>query len=752
MTTPAKKQYWISPADRDGMVADVTTGSEGDKRLDPSPEQGARTTINRRRFLEAAGFTVSLAALSGCRRADEEAAYPFISQPVGRVPGRTETYASTCAGCSAGCGLLIGAHDGRPLKMEGMPEHPLSRGGLCAVGQALPLSLYDQHRLARPTSHGKQAAWRDVDDAIMAQLAPMTGGDQRVCMVTPTVSSPTLKTTIDRFLAQFPNARHITFDAVSCSAILDAHQRTHGKRVLPHFKIDRAQVIVSFGADFLGTWISPVEFTAAWSTHRAPVASSPHMSHLVQLEGRMSLTGSNADRRIWLAPDEYAATLSVLAHNLALRAGQAAPEGSIATSVLSESQLADIAERLWHAHGESLVLCDSQDVEIQVLVNAINHYLGNYGKTVDITRPSRQRQSNDAEFLEMIDELKTGGVAALFVAGTDLVHNLPDQRMLSEAIGNVPLVVSFAERMDDTASLAHFVCPDLHPLQSWMDAEPVSGIVSLSQPTMRPLGEARSILESLGRWSKRDLSALETVQETWKEQIYPRFEAPSSQTTQTFQKFWDQAVHDGFVELSKDEEVAEDAGKFHPESVGLLGNQPAGQGLSLALYIKVGMPGSQHAHNAWLQELPDPVSKVTWDNYVCVPDALARELKLTDGDVVSLQTGDESRRVELPALVQPGQHPRVLAIALAYGVKGTDRFADIGPPWLEARPTTAQGVCIGKNAAPFIDVRDGLLHYWRGDVTLQKTGRRHDLATTQRYSSLTMPPNVAPRRRSSSSN
>ncbi len=201
----------------------------------------------------------------------------------------------------------------------------------------------------------------------------------------------------------------------------------------------RAQVIVSFGADFLGTWISPVEFTAAWSTHRVPVEGHARMSYHVQLEGRMSLTGSNADHRYRLAPDEYAVTLSYLAHDLAVRAGKTAPEGSVGTSPIPEAELAEIADRLWRARGESLVLCDSQDVEVQVLVNAINHYLGNYGQTIDIARPSRQKQSNDAEVLELIEELKSGSVSALFVAGTDLTHNLPDREALSEAIGKMPL-------------------------------------------------------------------------------------------------------------------------------------------------------------------------------------------------------------------------------------------------------------------------------------------------------------------------
>lgn len=204
MTIRPKKTYWFSPADRDSTIDPAPANSLVDERQNHSWGHGDRATISRRQFLEAAGFSVSLAALGGCRRAGEETARPFITQPVGRVAGRASAYASTLAGCTAGCGLLVTVRDGRPLKMEGMPDHPLSRGGLCAVGQALPLGLYDRHRLAHPVSHGQPAAWNDVDEAIMAKLDELAGSDAVVRFVTPSVSSPTLRAAIARFLDASP--------------------------------------------------------------------------------------------------------------------------------------------------------------------------------------------------------------------------------------------------------------------------------------------------------------------------------------------------------------------------------------------------------------------------------------------------------------------------------------------------------------------------------------------------------------------
>lgn len=480
-----------------GATAGPVTGDTASSAIESSRSDSAG--LNRRRFLEAAGFSISLVALGGCGRTPVETALPLVDHPEGLIPGKTLTYASTCSGCTAACGLLVQARDGRPLKMEGDPAHPLSRGGLCAVGQALPLGLYDDHRLKGPLHNGDPASWDKIDGNIKKQLRAIADSGGTVCFVTPTVTSPTLQATIEALFDhyQFADARHVVFDVESCSAILDAHEQTHGARVLPHYKFYEdpaepdgepiaARVIVSFGADFLGTWISPVEFTAAWRQLRSPTAEHPVMSYHMQLEGRMSLAGSNADKRYRLLPDEYGTVLSHLAERLANLSGTSPPPGSLADSPIPAADLDDLARRLHVAHGQSLVLCDSQNVADQLLVNFINNVLGNYETTVDVKRPSRQRQGSDVEVLKLIEDLKAKKVDALFVAGTDLTHNLPGREALVAAIGKVPLVVSFAERQDDFASLAHFVCPIIiRWSRGWMPSRSTASLASRSRPSSR---------------------------------------------------------------------------------------------------------------------------------------------------------------------------------------------------------------------------------------------------------------------------
>ena len=695
--------------------------------------------VSRRRFLEAAGFSLSLAALGGCGRAPVESALPFPIQPVGAIPGRLKYYALTCAGCPAACGLLVGTRDGRPLKMEGLPNHPLSSGGLCAVGQAQPIGLYDSYRLTSPLHAGKTAGWTEVDGEIIKLLGEVKQQKKAVRFVTPTITSPTLKANIDKFLEPFEDAKHLMFDAVSSSAILAAHEQTHSIHALPHYRFDRAEVLVSFGADFLGTWISPVEFTAAWATQREPTEQSAVMSYHIQFESRMSLTGTNADRRIAIPPRDQGPIVARLAEKVAELADAPREERLAPNSGGShEAVLVDVAKRLWEARGKSLVISDSQDVGLQKCVNYINHLLGNYQTTLDLQQHSRQRQANDRDLEQLLEELANDQVGALFVVDIDLLHEFPDNNLLVEAIERVPLTVSFSPYEDELASLSKFVCPDHHALQSWSDSEPIRGLVSLAQPTLLPFGKTRAVLESLAAWSERPTTAYDALREHWETKIFPRRNAAASDN---FLKFWEQTLHDGFVEITAEELSV---GTFNENAVKPLEQQKATDAFSLVLYSKVAMPDSRHAHNPWLQELPDPVTKATWGNYVCISPADAKTLGLEDGDIVKVSAADDAPALELPVLIQPGQQDHVLAIALAYGCKGTDRFAKVGPQWFEARPTVSPNEPVGKNVAHFLEFRDGARQSVQSDLTLIKTGKHRELAITQKFNSLDVPAEVAP--------
>jgi molybdopterin-containing oxidoreductase family iron-sulfur binding subunit len=693
--------------------------------------------------LKLAGFAVVGTALSGCERAPVKYAVPYLNAPDEIVPGRSYNYASTCGGCRAACGLLIKNRDGRPIKLEGNPDHPLSRGGLCAAGQASLLGFYDRQRLQEPQSAGQPATWAEVDREIGEKLESIRKQKGAVRFLTGPVVSPTKRSLLRQFLATFENARHVVFDPRSCSAILDAHARTHGVRVLPHYHFGNAVVLVGFEADFLGTWISPVEFTHAYQLGRKLEGAAPRLSYHVQFESSLSITGSKADRRVCVTPGQMAASLNHLAARLGEKTGVPFPRPTAATETLEKQTSAfldSLADELWQNQQRSLILSGSQDVELQVLVNFLNHILGNYESTVDIVRPSNQAESDGEGLLKLVQELRDEKVAALFIDDCNPVHDLPEGGTIAESLKKVPLVVGLGPRLEETSELAHFVCPEHHYLEAWSDSEPTNGLVALTQPAIAPLAQTRSSLESLAAWSGKPRTAYDLLREHWEKEVFPR-----QAGRMTFQEFWDRTLHNGFGQVRP---RPIQASSFNSNSVRPASRtkNPSPETFSLLLYTKAGMPDSSHAYNAWLHELPDPISKVVWDNYVCVAPATADRLGLRDGDVVRIEgtgTGSTAGAMELPAFVQPGQHESAVAVALGYGSQLSRRFANIGPEWLQARPTVGADGQVGKNAASMLSWVDGNLCFSRESVRLSKTGRQHSLASIQSYYQVTVPPHLA---------
>jgi molybdopterin-containing oxidoreductase family iron-sulfur binding subunit len=554
--------------------------------------------------------------------------------------------------------------------------------------------------------------------------------------------------------------------------------------LLPHYHLDKAEVIVSFDADFLGTWISPVEFTSAYQAGRRLEGPAPRLSYHVQFESLLSLTGTKADRRLCLAPGEMGVAMGHLAARLAKKAGVLFQEGRLVELPVSSQFLDHLADYLWQNRARSLVLSGSQDVDHQVLCNFLNHVLGNYGTTVDVAKPSYQRGGNDRELEILLQELHEGKISALFIYQSNPVHDLPSGERIAEDLKRVPLVVSLAPRLDETARLAHFVCPDHHYLETWNDAEPINGLVSLVQPAITPLGNTRSMLESLATWMPLSILGASTVgllgspqgqgpllaasalipgrtawigksratyvgkppvaydllREHWEKEVFPR----SAQKV-AFQDFWDRTLHDGVAQVKPRPHKVE---SFNLAAVGATpaATKPPEGTYSLILYTKVGVPDASHAYNAWLHELPDPISKVTWDNYACLSPAAAGRLGVSDGEVVRLETSAVRGRpgvLELPVFVQPGLHDQVVAVALGYGSLLSQRFANIGPPWLQARPTVGPDGLVGRNAAPLLTWVEGSLRYSLDGVRLTKTDGQHPLASTQSFNQITVPQHLA---------
>ncbi len=670
--------------------------------------------ISRRTFLELLGYTTAAIALTSCT-APEQKIIPYLKQPPELTPGVANWYASTCGGCSAGCGTLVKVRDGRPIKLEGNPEHPLSKGGLCPVSHSLIFGLYDSERLQQPAIKGSPATWKEIDEKIVQQLNAVKASGGKVRFLSNTINGPTSQATINAFLSQFKDAKHVVYEPISTSAIRLAHARTYGVEALPYYKFEKAKLAVSFGADFLGTWISPTAFTRGYSQAREVNAVKHEMLRHIQFESCFSLTGANADKRVKIAPAEEGEALLYLAGLVADKSGavNGLPEGitSYQPNKLSEPSKAAIekcAEELVREKGSSLVLCGSNDVDKQHLVNFINQTLGNYGTTIALGPNAAQGRDEDIQTL--IQEMKDGVVAALFILNANPAYDHFESTEFINALGKVPLKVSLSPTLDETSSLADALCPTHHFLEAWDDAEVVSGTISLNQPTIAPLFQTRAYQESLMRWSGDSRNYYDVLRARWQTSLFPR-----QAKFKTFDEFWDKSLHDG-VYVAAASDAAATVFKLdglNEAVVRLASPASPTDGLTLALYPKVTLRDGRFGNNPWLHELPDPISKVTWDNYACVSPQTAAKLGLTEGQVVRIKKNNAA--IEVPVLIQAGQSDDCVAVALGYGRTKAGKI----------------GSNVGANAFPFVELANGTFRYQIGGVALEPTANTVSFAKTQ---------------------
>jgi molybdopterin-containing oxidoreductase family iron-sulfur binding subunit len=687
-----------------------------DERGLPVLKDNSNNGVSRRAFLELLGYTTAALTLTSCS-APEQKIVPYLKQPPELMPGVASWYASTCAGCSAGCGALVKVRDGRPIKLEGNPDHPLSKGGLCPVAHSSVFSLYDSERLQKPYIGQTPTTWKETDEQITRKLNAIKESNGKVRFLSNTIVSPTSKATIDKFLSQFKDAKHIVYEPVSTSAIRRAHARTHGVEAMPFYKFDKAKLVVSFSADFLGTWIAPTVFTRSYAEARELKDNKHEMLRHIQFESRMSLTGANADKRVKISPAEEAEALIYLTSVVMTRESnnEANPAdiSSFQPSRLSQQAKETIekcAEELLKSKGESLVLCGSNDADAQHLVNFINQTLGNYGKTISINPLSSQGQSRDEDMDVLLREMRDGSVAALFILNANPAYNYFASDDFKNALNKVPLKISFSPAMDETASLADFVCPHHHFLEAWDDAEAFGGTFSLNQPTIAPLFQTRAYQESLMLWSGDNRSYYDALRAAWQEKLFT-----NQKHFKTFDEFWDKSLHDGVY-------VAEDTNTNQPvfkaddlnEAIARLKSQAfPTEGFKLALYQKATLRDGKFGNNPWLHELPDPISKTTWDNYACVSPQTATKLNLTEGQIVRLKKNNAS--IELPVLIQVGQSDDCIAVALGYGRTKAGKV----------------GNNVGANAFPFVEFVNGTFRYLASGVALEPTSNKITLAKTQ---------------------
>ncbi|WP_276089525.1 TAT-variant-translocated molybdopterin oxidoreductase [Pedobacter sp. JY14-1] len=666
-------------------------------------EAGLSTVTPRRDFLKALGFGLGAVSLAACQTAPVHKSIPYLIKPEEVVPGIPNYYVSSFNGQP----VLVKTREGRPIKIEPNPNAGGFFRGTDAQAQASVLDLYDVSKLKNPVLKNAESNWAEIDKFVTSELNKVKASGKKIRIVSASVNSPSARNVIADFTGAYPNTKHVQYDAVSYTGIIKANENSFGKAVVPKYNFDKADLIVSFAADFLGTWISGEEFTAQYVSNRDMKSlKNGKMSRHFQFEAAMSLTGTNADTRVPIKLSEEGPALIALYNALT---GAGLSGGTLGNNTVADKAIKLVAKELLQNKGRALVVCGSNDVSTQILVNAINSAIGSYGTTIDLDNPCKRFAGNDAEFAEFINEMNRGEVGAVFVLDSNPAYDTANAKGFADGLAKVGLKVSFADRADETASLCDVVAISNNYLESWGDANSYEGFYSIVQPTINPVFNSRQAEESLLAWSDAPVKEYyQYVRNYWEANILP-----------AAGKTWADLLQSGVINTP-----AKPAGSY-TFSLSLSAVVPAvlsnskslAKDIELIVYESAPIRNGKYANNAFLQELPDPVSKVTWDNYIALSPKFAEELGFKEFDVVNIKD-DKGYSIDLPVMIQPGQAKGTAAVALGYG-------------------RTKSGKCgdgVGKNAYPFTSFTNGTTKYTT-TVKLSGTGSREELAQTQTHHS-----------------
>ena len=697
-----KKTYWKGLEELTNEESFVKNADrefpEGPSNLDGS---------SRRDFLKLMGFSLAAASLAACE-APVRKAIPYVNKPVDINPSIPNYYASTFASGGDYASIVVKTREGRPIKIDGNDLSPISQGGVSAIVEASVLSLYDKQRLSDPMMNGEKVEWAALDAEIKSKL--MAAGNVKI--VTNTILSPSTEKALDAFAAAFGDAEVITYDAVSSYGITKGAETSYGEAILPTYHFDKASVIVSFGADFLGTWISPIEFAKQYSKGRKISKDKPYMSRHFQFESNLSLTGANADYRTPIRASQSGLAVLALYNAIAKKAGASTVTGA----AVEIDYLDKAANELWANRGKSLVVSGSNDPNVQIVINAINDLLGNNGSTVDFSTPSYFRKGDDSKMNQFTADLKAGRVGGVIFYNCNPVYDYVKGADIAEGVSKAKVSLATNATLDETASLCQYVAPDHHFLESWNDFNPRKGHYSLSQPTISPLFNTRQAQESFLIWAGNDTNYYDFLQDNWRTTLFE-----SQLEISGFQEFWDRSLFNGVYAMPSEPTALSGAADVSAAASAIARVYKAeNTSDELVVYTKVGIGNGTFANNPWLQEMSDPISKATWDNYLTVSQSWAADngVKMFEGATRKARITVGEKSVLVPVLVQPGQAKGTFGLALGYGRTKAGRVAN----------------GVGVNAYELLNNANGFTAFELTEgVSIQLTDDTYKIAQTQTH-------------------
>ncbi len=642
----SNKKYWksVEELNENSSIVETLRSNEFVEQIPVDEFLGDKETLSnsatsRRDFLKYVGFSTAAASLAACEGPVVKS-IPYVVQPEEIIPGVADFYATTIADGFDFANILIKTREGRPIKVENNNLEGAKTGANARV-HASVLSLYDSLRLKQPKIAGKDATWGEVNAKIKASLEEANAQGGSVVVLTNTIASPSTDALIEDLKIKYPTVKRVTYDAISESNALDAFEMVYGERALANYDFSKADVIVSVGADILGDWQGG-GYDAGYAKGRIP--KNGKMSKHIQIEANMSLAGANADKRI---------PMTIANQKLALVDLYNAVVGG---SVSKNAEIVKVVNQLKSAKSKGVVVTGLDDVNAQLLVLAINNAI--LSEAFNPNNAKLTRKGNAKEVTQLVADMKAGKIHTLIMSGVNPVYTLPNSKDFAEALKKVKLSVAFSMKEDETASIVTIAAAAPHYLESWSDVTIERGHYSVTQPTIRPLFDTKQFQEGLLTWTENSASYHDYLK--------------GFATTSIVGKSWNQMVHDGF---SVNEILPLVANEVDFSSAANKLAQSKTSGLELVLYTKIGMGDGQQANNPWLQEFPDPITRVSWDNYVTVSKKDAEKYGLENwnvanggmnGSYVTLKVGNTTLN-KVPVVVQPGQAVGTLGLAFGYG-------------------------------------------------------------------------------------
>jgi MoCo/4Fe-4S cofactor protein with predicted Tat translocation signal len=674
--------------------------------------------LSRRKFLALLSASAALTATACTDYRDKGEIIPYNKRPEETFPGIADYYASTCNGCSQACGVLIKTREGRPIKVDGNPDHPINKGKICAIGQASILNLYDPERITDPLIQRQKSSWKKVDSDITSALKESVKNGKEISIVADDIYSPTTRKVLDDFILKYPTTKVYSYSQVNDQARKNAWLASYGTDEYPSIKFDEANIILALDSDFVGNEGNTIENMRKFTSKREVVGKT-EFNRLYVAEGRMSATGALADYRLRISPNTQFAFVMALINKLSASGSAIMLDAVVKEKIekyslssfrsLNKAKLDHLISDLNSNRGKSIVYAgDTLPEEIHMAVNLLNEVLGNVSMyDYSSTLMTVQKRSTAEELTQLVASMNEGKVGVVIHYDCNPVFTLPEDLGYSSAMKKVNTIVSLTEQENESSSAGNYTLPINAYFESWGDSYAHSGVYSLQQPVISPIFNTRQKEAILLSWINGSFDS-----ESYHNYLINNFNTivyAKQNTIADAKSFWYSALHDGVVVMNQ----VSVSKKFITSSVSNLKDYKTNPGYVLHLCKSYFIGDGRFANNGWLQEIPHPVSKVTWDNYAAVSPKFAKKLGVETNDIIELTVN--SKKLSVPVFVQPGMDENTINVELGYG------RTIIGEVGRNA----------GFNANAFLTKSPALSNYIFENVTVKKTLETYKLISTQ---------------------